>query len=192
MSIKTQEKKSTKIIYSALLVVSFVYSIILSYSWGNNPFDEHGTLSLLCDQSHRLFFWAWIIIDSVALFLNINYMYKRYGHANKFIKALPVLAVIFNIGIAASLGGGGEGWNTLRIVHWAATIGYILSLVFSFALYALINIKKDKIFKIILGGIGALFVVFVLWFIILGKSGMFEIVPLSILKILLLVVNFIL
>lgn len=192
MSIRTQEKKSTKIIFIALLALSFIYSIVLSYSWGNNPFDEKGTLSLLCDQSHRLFFWLWIILDSAALYLNINYMYKRFGHANKLIKALPIVAVIFNIGIAASLGGGGEDWCALRIIHWASTIGYILSLVASVALYALINFKKDKIFKIILGGIGALFVVFVLWFIILGKSGMFEIVPLSVLKIILLVVNFIL
>lgn len=190
----TETKKNTlpKYLCMIFLIAGFIYSIVLSFSWGNNPFNADGTLSLLCEsKSRQIFFWLWIFLDGGALFLNINYMYNKYGGANKFIRTLPVFAVISAIAIAATLGHSIADWNPKRIAHWAATICYIIFLVASVVLYALCNFKKGKIFKVIFFFVVALLIVLVLWFIVLGKSGMFEMIPRAFLEIFLLIINFV-
>ncbi|MGN0444576.1 MAG: hypothetical protein ACI4F5_08185 [Acutalibacteraceae bacterium] len=185
-----ENSKLQKNICMFLLIAGFVYSLILPFCWGNNPFDPMGTLSLLCEH-RKIWFWIWIILDGGALFLNINYMYKKYGGANKFIKALPIIAMVFAFAIALTLDHSIADWNPKRVVHWVATGGYVAFLVASTALYAIKNIKKGKIFRYILFGVFGILILFLLWFIILGKSGMMETVPRALLEILLFTVNFI-
>ena len=190
----TKEKQNEKLIKFSLLTLlaaGFIYSMILPFCWGNNPFDTMGTLSILCED-RKLYFWAWIIFDGGAMVLNLYYMYNKFGRANKLIKALPIIALICGIGIAATLGHDVTSWNPKRIVHWVATGCYVAFLAASIALYAIKNIRKERVFKFMLIATLAVLAVFLVWFIVLGKSGMLEIVPHALLEILLIVFNFIL
>lgn len=189
----TKEKQNEKLLkYSllALLSAGFIYSLILPFCWGNNPFDAMGTLSILC-ENRKLWFWAWIIFDGGAMVVNLYYMYKKFGGANKFIKALPVIAFIFGVGIAATLGHDVMSWNPKRIVHWIATGCYVAFLAASIAIYAIKNFKKGRVFKAMLISVMSVLAVFLVWFIVLGKSAMLEAVPHALLEILLVVFNFI-
>lgn len=172
-----------------ILITGFVYGLILPFCWHNNPFDPLGTLSILC-ENRKIFFWFWIILDGGALLLNLNLMYRKYGHANRLIKALPVIAVIFGCMIALTLGHSIADWNPKRILHWVATGGYIVFIAFSLIVYALKNIKREKIFRIILIGTLIVFLVFCFMFFVLGKSGMMELIPFTLLQILLFIINF--
>lgn len=192
MVTKEKQKENLLIKYSllVLLVGGFIYSFVLPFMWGNNPFDAMGTLSILC-ENRKPWFWAWIIFDGGAMVGNIYYMYKKFGGANKLIKILPVIAFIFGVGIAATLGHDVTTWNPKRIVHWIATGLYVAFLAASIAVYALKNIKKGKVFKYILICVMFALAVFLVWFIVLGKSAMLEAVPHGLLEIILFVFNFI-
>ncbi len=185
-----QKRKIMKGVCIATLIAGFVYSIVLSFCWGNNPFDPLGTLSLLCED-RKIFFWFWIIIDGGALFLNINYMYDKYGNAGKFIKSLPYIMMLSGVCIALTLGHSIQDWNPKRVAHWAATIGYIVFLAASVIIYALKNIKNGKIFVYICLSVVLILLLFLFCFIAFGKSGMLEMIPRALLEILLFVVNFI-
>ena len=193
MSTTTQTNKNTKLFkYISLitLIVGMIYSVILPFCWGNNPFDVMGTLSILC-ESRKIFFWIWILFDGGAMLMNFYYMYEKFGGANKLIRIIPVIALICGIGIAATLGHDVTTWNPKRIVHWVFTGLYVVFLALSVAVYALKNIKKGKSFIVMLVGVLIALGVFLAWFLILGKSGMLELVPHTLLEILLVIINFI-
>lgn len=191
MATLTKTNKKQKYLYMSLLIAGFIYSFILPFCWGNNPFDVMGTLSILC-ENRKLYFWAWILFDGGAMFLNFYYLYNKYGNSSKLVKAMPVIAMLFGIGIAATLGHDVTTWNPKRIVHWVATGLYVAFLTCSIAIYALKNIKKDKIFRVMLIGVLVVLAIFIAWFLILGKSAMLELVPHALLEVLLFTLNFIL
>ena len=172
-----------------LLIIGFVYGLILPFCWGNNPFEPLGTLSILC-ENRKIFFWLWTILGGGALFLNINLMYIKYGNANRLVRLLPVIAIIFACGIALTLGHSIADWNPKRVIHWISTGGYVVFLVLSIMVYALFNIKNGKIFRIILIGVLCVFLIFCFMFFVLGKSGMMELIPFALLQILLFIINF--
>lgn len=58
------------------LLAAVVYGITLPLLFGNDPFDPLGTLSVLCGE-RKPYFWAWVIIDCGAFFLNTNYLFKK-------------------------------------------------------------------------------------------------------------------
>ena len=184
-----KDNKASKYLCLAFLVCGFIYGIILPFCWGNNPFDPLGTLSILCEH-RKIFFWLWILLSGGGLFLNINYLYQKYGNAGKFIKSLPVIAMIFGICIALTLDHSIADWNPKRVVHWIATGGYVAFLAFSVAFYALANIKKGKIFRFMFISVLIIFLIFLVWFLVLGKSGMLELIPYALLQIFLFAMNF--
>lgn len=188
-SVMLKDNKVVKVLCLVFLVSGFIYGLVLPFCWGNNPFDPLGTLSLLCEH-RKIYFWLWIILGGGGLFLNINYMYDKFGKAGKFIKALPVIAVIFAVTIALTLDHSIANWNPKRIVHWVSTGGYVAFLFMSLAFYAIKNLKTAKIFRVILAAVFVIFLTFLVWFLAFGKSGMLEIVPYALLQIFLLVINF--
>lgn len=184
-----KENKKTKYLCLAVLVCGFIYGMVLPFCWGNNPFDPLGTLSILCEH-RKIFFWIWILLGGGGLVLNINYLYGKYGNAGKFVKSLPVIAMIFGICIALTLDHSIADWNPKRVIHWISTGSYVFFLFASVAVYALSNIKGKKVFRFILCAVIFIFLVFLVWFLIGGKSGMLELVPYALLQIFLLVMNF--
>lgn len=68
----------------ATLLFAFVYGLALPFFWGNNPMSELGTLSLLC-ENRKMWFWLWGVLTSGGLFLNTQYMYKKFNEKTDFL-----------------------------------------------------------------------------------------------------------
>ena len=109
----------------SILAVGFVYGLVLPFCWGNNPLDENGTLSLLCED-RQLFFWLWGIVTIGGVIINAQYMYKKFEYKNRFFDALCLLSFISMCVVALTLGHSIEDWNPNRIAHWFATGVFIV------------------------------------------------------------------
>ncbi len=171
------------------LIAAFVYGIVLPYCWGNDPWDPLGTLSILC-AAHKPFFWGWVFLCGGANVLNINYMYKRYGYDNKLLKVLSVVSFLAACGIAATLGHPVDSWNPKRIAHWVVTGLYVAGLAVCIGFFGLLNAKKNKRYLAVFFCVIFIVLVFVGWLLIIGKSGVHEIVSYALLQIMLFLLNF--
>ena len=173
----------------AFLFAGLIYNWILPFSWGNNPFDELGTLSLLCEH-RKPYFWLWIVLVYGGALMNLRLMYKKYDCKSKLLDAANVLMIMSAVGIALTLDHSIENWNMKRVIHWIVTITLIVFLALSILIFCLKNIKKQKAFIVLTGVLIAIVGFVALWFLFLGKSAMMEVIPSTMVLILLFVVNF--
>lgn len=173
----------------AFLISGFVYGLVLPFCWGNNPLDEHGTLSLLCEDK-QVFFWAWGIVTIGGIILNTQYMYKKFEYKSRFLNVLCIASFISICVVALTLGHSIDDWNPKRVAHWIATGVFIVFCVASIVLFFMMNMKKHKGFKLLTGLSWLVPVAFGLIFGLYGKSGLMEIVPVAMMQILLFIVNF--
>ena len=173
----------------SILAVGFVYGLALPFFWGNNPLDEHGTLSLLCED-RQLFFWLWGIVTIGGIIINAQYMYKKFEYKNRFFDALCVCSFVSMCVVALTLGHSIDDWNPKRIAHWIATGVFIVFCVASIVLFFMVNMKKRKGFRLLTGLSWMIPLTFGLIFGLYGKSGLMEIVPVAMMQLLLFVVNF--
>ena len=162
---------------------------MLPFCWGNNPLDEHGTLSLLCED-RQLFFWVWGIVTIGGIIYNTQYMYKKFEYKNRFLNVLCIASFVSICLVALTLGHSIADWNPKRLAHWIATGVFIVFCVASIVLFFMINIKRRKGFKLLTGLSWLVPVAFGLIFGLYGKSGLMEIVPVAMMQLLLFVVNF--
>lgn len=183
------DKILSKPLCTGLLFFAFVYGLILPFCWGNDPTSEYGTLSILCED-RKLFFWLWGLLVSGSIILNTQYMYKKFGYKNKFLNTLCVLSFASMVCVASTLGHPVDSWNTKRIIHWIATGLFIVLIIAAIALFFLFNIKKFKHFGVLTACTFAILATFLFMFLIIGKSGLMEVIPLAMFQILLFVVNF--
>lgn len=172
-----------------LLLCAFVYGLALPFFWGNNPVSEFGTLSLLC-ENRKAWFWLWGILTSGSIFLNTQYMYRKFGFRGKLYDILGVLSVVSMALVALTLGHSIEDWNPKRIAHWVATGLFIAFTIASIALYFMINRKKHKAFDILTLCTFGVLATFLVIFAVVGKSSLMEMIPLALIEIFLFVVNF--
>ena len=173
----------------SILAVGFVYGLVLPFCWGNNPLDENGTLSLLCED-RQLFFWLWGIVTIGGVIINAQYMYKKFEYKNRFFDALCICSFVSMCVVALTLGHSIDDWNPKRIAHWVSTGVFIVFCVASIVLFFMVNMKKRKGFGLLTGLSWLVPVTFLLIFALYGKSGLMEIVPVAMMQIILFVVNF--
>ena len=173
----------------SILAVGFVYGLVLPFCWGNNPLDENGTLSLLCED-RQLFFWLWGIATIGGVIINAQYMYKKFEYMNRFFDALCICSFVSMCVVALTLGHSIEDWNPKRIAHWVSTGVFIVFCVASIVLFFMVNMKKRKGFRLLTGLSWLVPVTFLLIFGLYGKCGLMEVVPVAMMQILLFVVNF--
>lgn len=178
-----------KAICTAFLGAGMIINWVLPFCWGNNPFDTYGTLSLLCEH-RKGWFWLWSVLVYGGSFLNMRYMYKKFDCKSKLLDVLNALMLISAAGVALSLDHSIETWNAKRIIHWIVTITLIVFLGASLLVFVLKNIKKQKAFIVLTAAVVAIIGVVALWFLVIGRSGMMEIVPNTLVMIFLFVVNF--
>ena len=183
-----QSKILTKPFCFTLLGIAFVYGLVLPFCWGNNPSDELGTLSLLCED-RKIWFWIWGLLMSGSVVCNVQYMYKKYEYKNKFFDALCVLSLISVVCIALTLGHSIADWNPKRILHWIATGVFIVVTLASIVLFFLVNIKKHRHFPIYFACSVLIILTFALIFGLVGKSALMEMIPMAMMQILLFAVN---
>ena len=183
------DKILSKPLCLTLLICGFIYGLILPFCWGNNPLSPTGTLSVLCED-RKLFFWIWGILGAGGLSLNVQYLYKKFDIRNRFLDSLCVLSFVSMVGVALTLGHDITTWNPKRIIHWIATGAFIILLIASISLFFLIYIKQFKGFGILALCSLSVLAVFLFMFIVIGKSGLMEIVPLAMIQIFMFIVNF--
>lgn len=169
---------------------AFVYGLILPWCWGNDPFSEFGTLSILCED-RKIFFWIWVIFIGGAYLLNTNYAYVKYKDNNKFIRVLSVLTFCACCAIALTLKHDVHSWGVKRIVHWIATGLYILTVALSVFIFLMRNRKKYTGFNVLAVITVILVAVVLVWLLTIGKSAMMEAIPNAIFQIVLLFLNFV-
>lgn len=191
--LKEKEKNKFVTVYScaciAFLVSAFIYNLVLPFCWGNNPFDTYGTISLLCEH-RKPYFWAWAFLVGGGYFLNFRYMYSKFGYKSKLLDFSNIMMVLGVLGVALSLDHSIQTWNAKRIIHWATTILYIVFIGVSLLVFFIANIKRDKVFIKLTAVCAGIVLLLALWFLVLGRSGMMEIVPNALVMIFIFVINF--
>lgn len=183
------DKILSKTICLSTLGCAFIYGLILPFCWGNDPTSPTGTLSVLCEDK-QLFFWLWGLLSAGGLTLNIQYLYKKFGIKNKFLDSLCILSFLSMILVALTLGHDITTWNPKRIIHWVATGAFVIFIIASIFLFFLIYIKKFKGFGVLAVCSLSVLGVFLFMFLVIGKSGLMEIIPLSMIEIFMFIVNF--
>ncbi len=183
--------KAFKAFCIGALFCAFVYGLALPFFWGNNPASELGTLSLLCETAERKpFFWLWGVLTSGGIFINTQYMYKKFGIKSRFLTVLGILGFFSMALVAITLGHSIEDWNSKRIAHWVATGAFIAFTVASIALFFIINRKKHTKFNMLTVCTFLILGTFVVIFATVGKSALMEMIPLALIEVFLFAVNF--
>ncbi len=172
------------------LIAGFVYGLVLPWCWGNDPFDEFGTLSILCED-RKIFFWIWVLLIGGAHFLNTNFAYIKYKDKSRFLRVLSVLTFVACCAIALSLKHDVHSWNPKRIVHWIATGIYIACAALSILIFLLRNRKTYKGFNVLTVLTLLIFATIPVWLLVIGKSAMMEMIPNGLSQIMLFVMNFV-
>ena len=173
------------------LIAGFVYGLVLPWCWGNNPFDEFGTLSILCED-RKFFFWIWVVLVGGAYLLNTIFAFRKFKDESRFLRILSVLTFVACCAIALSLKHDVHSWNPKRIVHWIATGLYIACVALSVFIFLMRNRKKFKGFNALAILTVLLVATIPVWLLTIGKSAMMEMIPNAFFQIMLFVLNFIL
>ncbi len=185
------QKLLSKPVCLTFLLIGVVFGNGMMFLHGNNPADPLGTISLLCEDRKYLF-WIWAFFVVGGYFLNTLYAYRKYDEHSRFLRALCVLAVVAAFGIGLSLKHDVTTWNPKRIVHWTSTGVYMATLALSLFLFLLKNARRYEGFDLMAAIVLLMAAGIVAWLLTLGKSGLMEMVPNTLLEILLLFLNFIL
>ena len=173
------------------LIAGFVYGLVLPWCWGNNPFDEFGTLSILCED-RKFFFWIWVVLVGGAYLLNTIFAFRKFKDESRFLRVLSVLTFVACCAIALSLKHDVHSWNPKRIVHWIATGLYIACVALSVFIFLMRNRKKFKGFNALAILTVLLVATIPVWLLTIGKSAMMEMIPNAFFQIMLFVLNFVL
>lgn len=173
------------------LIAGFVYGLVLPWCWGNNPFDEFGTLSILCED-RKFFFWIWVVLVGGAYLLNTIFAFRKFKDESRFLRILSVLTFVACCAIALSLKHDVHSWNPKRIVHWIATGLYIACVALSVFIFLMRNRKKFKGFNALAILTVLLVATIPVWLLTIGKSAMMEMIPNAFFQIMLFVLNFVL
>lgn len=173
------------------LIVGLVFGNGIMFCFGNDPFSPLGTLSILCED-RKYIYWIWALFVVGGYLLNTLYAYRRYEEKSRFLRVLCIVAVLAACGVGLTLKHDVFSWGPKRIVHWICTGLYIGLLGLSLFLFLVKNAKKYRGFPLLAAMVVLCALIVVVWLTVLGKSGMMEMVPNTLLEILLFLLNFVL
>lgn len=175
-------KAPNKTLALVFLTMALVYNVIFGFI--RNPAGTDNTLSYLgYDYPHGFLLWG--ILTAAALFLNIIFMYKKFGYNGKTGTAFAICAVFFMPSVVFI-----NDWGWEQTAHLVVTLIFIALNSIAVLLFFIHNYKNNIKYKIttyviILVLAGMLAVQFTI-----GKSGLLELVPLWFAMVLLFVTNF--
>lgn len=175
-------KAPNKTLALVFLTMALVYNVIFGFI--RNPAGTDNTLSYLgYDYPHGFLLWG--VLTAAALFLNIIFMYKKFGYNGKTGTVFAICAVFFMPGVVFI-----NDWGWEQTAHLVVTLIFIALNSIAVLLFFIHNYKnhiKYKIttFAIVLVLVGMLAVQFTV-----GKSGLLELVPLWFAMVLLFITNF--
>ncbi len=175
-------KAPNKTLALVFLTMALVYNVIFGFI--RNPAGTDNTLSYLgYDYPHGFLLWG--VLTAAALFLNIIFMYKKFGYNGKTGTVFAICAVFFMPGVVFI-----NDWGWEQTAHLVVTLIFIALNSIAVLLFFIHNYKnhiKYKIttYAIVLVLVGMLAVQFTV-----GKSGLLELVPLWFAMVLLFITNF--
>jgi len=174
----------------SLLVAGFVF--VTCYCFLENPLLEENTASLV-GVRHPFLFLIWNILTGAAFFFNIMAMYKirrcpyRIGRVAAWT-ALLMLPVMY-IFQGKLVDGEVVFTSTVKAVHWVAAIVYMVCIAASMGLLFFYARRQARRFNLLFVLVAATAIAMLAIFLTLGKSGLFEAVPVWMVYIILFLVN---
>lgn len=171
-----------------IMAAAFVYGIILPFCWGNNPADTYGTISLLCEH-RQVYMWIWTMLMSIAFYLNSHQIYRKYNYKNKLLDVISALSVVGAFTICITLNHSIETLNPKRVIHWIGAIFFGVCVTAEILLFLILNCGTYGFLKICMYIAFGLVALVLFWLLVIGRSGLMEMIPLALLQILVTVIN---
>lgn len=175
-------KAPNKTLALVFLTMALVYNVIFGFI--RNPAGTDNTLSYLgYDYPHGFLLWG--VLTAAALFLNIIFMYKKFGYNGKTGTVFAICAVFFMPGVVFI-----NDWGWEQTAHLVVTLIFIALNSIAVLLFFIHNYKNHIKYKITTYAIVLVLVgMFAVQFTV-GKSGLLELVPLWFAMVLLFITNF--
>jgi len=173
-----------------LLIAGFIF--VTCYCFLENPLLEENTASLI-GVRHPFLFLIWNILTGAAFFFNIMAMYETYrcpyrvgkGAAWTALLMLPVMYIFQGNLVDGEV----VFTSAVKAVHWVAAIVYMVSIAASMGLLFFHARRQVRRFTVLFALVAASAIGMLAIFLTLGKSGLFEAVPVWMVYIILFLVN---
>lgn len=164
-------RPANKTLTMIVLVMAFIYNVIFGFL--RNPAGTDNTLSWLgYDYPHGFLLWG--ALTAAAYFLNLLYLYIKFGCKNRTGVGMAYTALLIAPVVVFINDWGWEQW-----VHLVATILFVACNALSMLLFFFGRARRKNKRFLALGVLGVLVIagMLVVQFT-LGKSGLMELVPL--------------
>lgn len=164
-------RPANKTLTMIVLVMAFIYNVIFGFL--RNPAGTDNTLSWLgYDYPHGFLLWG--VLTAAAYFLNLLYLYTKFGCKNRTGAGMAYTALLIAPVVVFINDWGWEQW-----VHLVATILFVACNALSMLLFFFGRARRKNKRFLALGVLGVLVIagMLVVQFT-LGKSGLMELVPL--------------
>ena len=164
-------RPANKTLTMIVLVMAFIYNVIFGFL--RDPAGTDNTLSWLgYDYPHGFLLWG--ALTAAAYFLNLLYLYTKFGCKNRTGAGMAYTALLIAPVVVFINDWGWEQW-----VHLVATILFVACNALSMLLFFFGRARRKNKRFLALGVLGVLVIagMLVVQFT-LGKSGLMELVPL--------------
>lgn len=132
-------KAPNKTLALVFLTMALVYNVIFGFI--RNPAGTDNTLSYLgYDYPHGFLMWG---VLTAALFLNIIFMYKKFGYSGKTGTVFAICAVFFMPGVVFI-----NDWGWEQTAHLIVTLIFIALNSIAVLLFFIHNFKNHIKYKI--------------------------------------------
>ncbi len=185
------ERRVLSVTCFVLLLAALAYGLVLPFCWGNDPAGTYGTLSLLC-ENHIPLFWLWTLLTGLGLSLNLEYLFRKYGYAGKLPRRAAAIGLVCMLLTAATLNHSIADWNPKRVLHWIGAIGFAAGFAAAFILFFILNVRANKHFWFFIALLGSTAAGVLVQLLTVGRNGYMEIVPVALMELTLLALNFVL
>jgi len=179
-----------KVLLGVLLIAGLAFATWFCFL--ENPLMEDNTASLI-GVRHPALFLVYTALNGVSFCLGALAMYRAYGSRNLpgrisalFAPAM-LLVILFTQG---ELVDGEIAFAPItKTIHWTATVIYVLSVVASLSLLFFLKRKQVRGFAALCVIATAIVPGMIFTILTIGKSGLFEAIPIWMVYILLFLVN---
>lgn len=166
----------------AVLAMALIYNVI--FGCVRNPLGEDNTISWI-GYDHPYGFLLWGALTAGAFYLNILYLYRKYGYTGKIGTVALNLAPFMGFTVLFV-----NDWGWEHVIHWIGAIGFIALNGAALLLFFLHNFKKHISYRLTTFGVALLLLGMLVILLTVGKSGLLELIPIWLALILLFVINF--